>query len=308
MASLFKSVFRSEKAAVLNPPAELSSDLSLAPPKSSDSHPAATAPATEPAVPAANDPAVLQEFLLKNFLLEEQPAESATPEPPPPSVYIPEPLPEPIAEMESNLAASPLANLETNPIVTPEATPVANPIAVTLTEPEEDVVADTHLMAADVTPEPPKIDSSEWALEEALANHKDWLDSHAATGGKADLQKAQLEGRELIGVNLRYADLQDANLKSADLLLADLRDACLVRANLQETCLVGVNLEGANLEGAALESAMGLLPRQLAGANLHEASLPDTILEFNAPRIFSELPPLRRACSPPPWRSACSHA
>jgi uncharacterized protein YjbI with pentapeptide repeats len=66
------------------------------------------------------------------------------------------------------------------------------------------------------------------------------------------------------------------------MLLADLRDACLVRANLQEACLVGVNLEGANLEGASLESAMGLLPRQLAGANLHEASLPATILEFNA--------------------------
>ena len=76
MASLFKSVFRSGKTAVLSPPAELSSDLSLAPPTSSGSGAAATAPATEPAVPAANDPAVLQEFLLKNFLLAEQPAET----------------------------------------------------------------------------------------------------------------------------------------------------------------------------------------------------------------------------------------
>ena len=153
---------------------------------------------------------------------------------------------------------------------------------MTLTEPEKDVVADAELTPARTTPSSPKVDSSEWALEETLANHKEWLDSHGATGGKADLQNVQFEDRELIGVNLRYADLQDANLKSADLLLADLRDACLVRANLQESCLVGVNLEGANLEGAALESAMGLLPRQLAGANLHEASLPSTILEFNA--------------------------
>jgi uncharacterized protein YjbI with pentapeptide repeats len=96
-----------------------------------------------------------------------------------------------------------------------------------------------------------------------------------------------LQDTELIGANLRYADLQDANLKSADLLLADLRDACLVRADLQESCLVGANLEGANLEGASLESAMGLLPRQLAGANLHEASLPAPILEFNALADFA---------------------
>src|SRR5271169_4864916 len=294
MASIFKSVFRSEKTAVLNPPAEVSADISAPPPKSSDSGPAAVVPATEPAAPAPNDEAVLQDFLLRNFLLDEPPADTAKPEFLASSVYVPDPLPEPSTEQDvtpiaikaANPVASPMANLEANPVINPEASPttspVASPITVTLTEPEKDVVADTHLMAADATPEPPKIDSGEWALEEALANHKDWLDSHAATGGKADLQKVQLEGRELIGVNLRYADLQDANLKSADLLLADLRDACLVRANLQETRLVGINLEGANLEGAALESAMGLLPRQLAGANLHEASLPGTILEFNA--------------------------
>jgi uncharacterized protein YjbI with pentapeptide repeats len=154
--------------------------------------------------------------------------------------------------------------------------------ARTLIEPERKIVAQPVPTPADSTPAPPKIDTAEWALEEALANHKEWLDSHGATGAKGDLGKARLQDRELIGVSLRYADLQDANLKAADLLLADLRDACLVRANLQETCLVGVNLEGANLEGASLDSAMGLLPRQLAGANLHEASLPGSILEFNA--------------------------
>ena len=75
----------------------------------------------------------------------------------------------------------------------------------------------------------------------------------------------------MIGANLRFANLHDANLRSADLLLADLRDACLVRADLEDSCLVGANLEGANLEGASLETAMGLVPRQLAGANLRDA-------------------------------------
>jgi uncharacterized protein YjbI with pentapeptide repeats len=323
MQSLFKSIFSGGKTAVLNPPSEPHAEvpvevaveapagLSLAPPKSSSAHGAATAPAPAPSIePKPDDPAVLQDFLLKNFLLDEQPAQTATATPEPPLVYaqtrvaepeppfsyahIPDALPDltanadaipdviPQAAAEAHADASPHANSNSSSDANAHANADVSPIAMTLTEPEKDVVADAELTPARTTPSSPKVDSSEWALEETLANHKEWLDSHGATGGKADLQNVQFEDRELIGVNLRYADLQDANLKSADLLLADLRDACLVRANLQESCLVGVNLEGANLEGAALESAMGLLPRQLAGANLHEASLPSTILEFNA--------------------------
>jgi uncharacterized protein YjbI with pentapeptide repeats len=128
--------------------------------------------------------------------------------------------------------------------------------------------------------------SSDWALEERLASHKEWFESQGATGRRADLASANLEGAELIGINLRCADLQDANLKGTDLLLADLRGACLVRADLEESCLVGANLEGANLEGAMLETAMGLVPRQLAGANVRDTSLPKQIMEFEALREF----------------------
>ncbi|MGB9245670.1 MAG: pentapeptide repeat-containing protein, partial [Candidatus Acidiferrales bacterium] len=122
--------------------------------------------------------------------------------------------------------------------------------------------------------------ASDWAFEEKLAMHKEWVESQGISGKKIDLASAKLEGAELVGVNLRYADLQEADLKAADLLLADLRDTCLARANLEETCLVGANLEGANMEGAALASAMGLVPRQIAGANLRDATLPPQILEF----------------------------
>ncbi len=135
----------------------------------------------------------------------------------------------------------------------------------------------------DVLPSGP----SNWAFEEKLASHKEWVESQGATGKKVDLSCAELEGAELIGVNLRYADFHAANLKAADLLLTDLRDACLVRANLQESCLVGANLEGANLEGASMESAMGLVPRQLAGAILRDASLPQQILNFDSLAEFS---------------------
>ncbi len=319
MQSLFKSIFSGGKTAVLNPPSEVHAetrtevdaevhadapaDLSLAPHTSSG----AAAPAVEPSIaPPVNEEAVLQDFLLKNFLLDEQSAQTAAPayEPPPAYAHIPEPLPDSSSNAdlspEVSYEASPEPHADTSPSDVPTNsvadTPVevsqtnrdANPIALKLTEPEEEVAKAPEVTTANPASRSPKVDSSEWALEETLANHKEWLDSHGATGGKADLQNVQFEDRELIGVNLRYADLQDANLKSADLLLADLRDACLVRANLQESCLVGVNLEGANLEGAALESAMGLLPRQLAGANLHEASLPGTILEFNAIAEFRQ--------------------
>ena len=154
-------------------------------------------------------------------------------------------------------------------------------------ESKDDSVVIPSLHSAEGLAESARIDSGEWALEEALANHKQWLDSRGAAGRKASLREGKLEGMELISANLRYADLQDANLRAADLLLADLRDACLVRANLQDSCLVGANLEGANLEGASLESAMGLVPRQLAGTNLRDASLPAQMMQFDALAEFS---------------------
>ena len=132
--------------------------------------------------------------------------------------------------------------------------------------------------------------SSDWAFEEKLASHREWLDSQGAAGKKANWANVNLEDHELIGISLRFADLHAANLKGADLLLADLRDTCLVRANLQEACLVGANLEGANLEGASLATSLGLVARQLAGTNLHDASLPEEVTEFGALAEFE------RAC------------
>ena len=134
----------------------------------------------------------------------------------------------------------------------------------------------------------PQLPASDWALAEKLAVHKEWVESRGSAGKKADFAEAELQHMDLINVELRYADLQGANLKGSDLLLADLRDACLVRTNLQDCCLVGANLEGANLEGANLDGAMGLLPRQLAGANLHDASIPDPIARFEARSLFAQ--------------------
>ncbi len=135
--------------------------------------------------------------------------------------------------------------------------------------------------------ESPASSGRDWRLEEKLASHLEWLDSHGKSGIRADLADANLEGQELIGVKLKFADLHDANLRAADLLLADLRDASLVRADMEDSCLVGANLEAANLEGASLETAMGLVPRQIAGANLRDALLPPQIMEFEAAAKFA---------------------
>lgn len=135
--------------------------------------------------------------------------------------------------------------------------------------------------------EPRRAAYRDWALDEKLASHREWVESHGLTGTRADLSGAELEAADLISVNLRMADLHDANLRAADMLLADLRDACLVRADLEESCLVGANLEGANLEGASLETAMGLVPRQIAGANLRDALLAPQLMEFEAEAKFA---------------------
>ncbi|HTS10681.1 MAG TPA: pentapeptide repeat-containing protein [Candidatus Limnocylindrales bacterium] len=174
------------------------------------------------------------------------------------------------------LAGIELAASAINEAATVEAPANAEAVAIASATPANSGSADSH--AAPTIP----LAASDWAFEERLAAHKEWVETRGVNGNKANFAGAALEGAEMIGVNLRYADLQDANLKSADLLLADLRDACLVRADLQESCLVGANLEGANLEGASLDTAMGLVPRQLAGANLRDASLPEQVAHFEA--------------------------
>lgn len=203
-----------------------------------------------------NEDAKLKEFLAENFLLDTPAAEGSL-------AMASE------AETVAPVASEPSSE---DPVKAAEGTKSQAPLD----------------SSSEVSKELLQAVSSEWAFEEKLAGHKEWVESQGATGRKADFCGAKLEGVELISVNLRYADLQDADLTSADLLLADLRDACLVRANLQEACLVGANLEGANMEGASLETSMGLVPRQLAGANLREVSLPAQLLEFPAQTEFQD--------------------
>ena len=120
--------------------------------------------------------------------------------------------------------------------------------------------------------------------------------------GGANLQKASLWECDLQGARLALANLQEANLTQANLMKANLREsnlkrANLTRANLQEARLSLSSLNGAilgranlqdatlhhavlyeaNLQEATLKGVKGLQIKQLRGANMSSAELPEGI-------------------------------
>lgn len=264
----------------------------------------------------SSDDSALREFLRKNFLYEDSPdpncsevasgqigAETIALEP---SRHAP--LVAPVSEPSPPEAES--LDAPAQPDKSPDSTggephpPAAGSSLGAVPKPAPEIPTGPGIPASDESlaptvgfgspiannanhPDPPPVPASDWAFEEKLASHKEWIDSKGLAGRRASFTDARLQGAELISVNLRYADLHAANMQAADLLLADLRDTCLTRVDLEESCLVGANLEAANLEGASLHTAMGLVNRQLAGANLRDASLPEQILEFPALEEFA---------------------
>jgi hypothetical protein len=76
--------------------------------------------------------------------------------------------------------------------------------------------------------------------------------------GWADLKGANLKGADLRGTYLGWADLRWADLRWADLRGTDLSGADLREANLEGANLKGANLSGADLKGADLRGAEGI--------------------------------------------------
>ena len=113
-------------------------------------------------------------------------------------------------------------------------------------------------------------------LAATLKAHAEWAENRGwfnpEVSGRANLCNANL-----LGANLKRADLGEANLEGADLRLAKLEGAYLgganlKGANLERAYLIGAKLVGANLEGADLGWA-NLYGAKLVGANLEEAYL-----------------------------------
>jgi uncharacterized protein YjbI with pentapeptide repeats len=95
-------------------------------------------------------------------------------------------------------------------------------------------------------------------------------------------------GAKLINADLSGADLRNVNLTDADMTGANLERAVLTDANLQGVTLLRSNLRAANLENADLSRAVGLLPEQVAGANLAGARLPEEFDDFDGLRVVEE--------------------
>ena len=89
---------------------------------------------------------------------------------------------------------------------------------------------------------------------------------------KANLSGAELIGADLSGATLHGADLENAELSGADLKRAKLHGAYLKRAKLHGTDLKNAELHGAYFEWAELSGA-DLKRAKLHGAYLHGAYL-----------------------------------
>jgi len=126
-------------------------------------------------------------------------------------------------------------------------------------------------------------------LEDVLEKHAIWLDSAGETGARADFSRRNLACADMVDVRLQDALLNKTILKGADLTLADLRGADLLQANLSEANLLGTQFQQANLQAADLRGATGLLSRQLAGANLFGASIPEAISVLDGLKAVREV-------------------
>jgi hypothetical protein len=86
-------------------------------------------------------------------------------------------------------------------------------------------------------------------LNKILQKHNDWLND--IEGGV----QADLEGANLSGCDLKFANLENSYLKGANLSGCDLRFAKLIGACLGNADLSGANLENADLVYADLQNA-----------------------------------------------------
>jgi uncharacterized protein YjbI with pentapeptide repeats len=122
--------------------------------------------------------------------------------------------------------------------------------------------------------------SPSYTLQEILDSHRLWLQSKKKQGAKADLSNRRIDA--LVNADLREADLHSANLSGTNLRDTKLERANLSQANFSKANLHGTSFREANLHGADLTDTTGLLPRQLAGADVSDARLPANFPLFTA--------------------------
>ena len=110
------------------------------------------------------------------------------------------------------------------------------------------------------------------AVEELRA--RGWLSGGSLE--RAHLRFVHLQGADLYGANLQDANLCMADLRWADLSMVNLEGARLNKADLYRADLSEANLHGAFMTRANLQGARNLAEAQLAQASrLRGATLPD---------------------------------
>ena len=119
-------------------------------------------------------------------------------------------------------------------------------------------------------------------LDLVLMHHRQWLESKGRLGKRAELKGIDLNGRELFGVILTRAVIQDVNFCGANLRTSNFQGASILgcrlsQAHIQWSILTGAVLEGcdvtrANLQFAEVSNAT-IAGVDFSGAFFHNAYL-----------------------------------
>ncbi|HTE19947.1 MAG TPA: pentapeptide repeat-containing protein [Armatimonadota bacterium] len=121
-------------------------------------------------------------------------------------------------------------------------------------------------------------------LKEAALSGADMVnvDFSRANLERADLRGAQLENANFRGAHLEEAELSGSNVLNIDLSEANLRGASLRGADLHGAKVQDADLRDTDLRDADLTGVTGLVARQLAGADVCGARLPEPTAHFGA--------------------------
>ena len=123
-------------------------------------------------------------------------------------------------------------------------------------------------------------DISEAAIELAVSNHAEWIETGGKSGKRLELEGVRITsysfcGKSLAGARFRRCSFNGLDMSSIVLDMADLTNADLTHTNLKSASLKGTTLRGAdlsnsNMTGARIE-AMVLRGNKLWPANLDRA-------------------------------------
>jgi len=111
-------------------------------------------------------------------------------------------------------------------------------------------------------------------LEQGVERWNQWRQNRECARLIPDLSKANIEWKNLRGIDFYNTNLDQANLDSVDIQGANLREATLFKADLRSATLIKANLCMANLREANLNKAV------LRGADIQRADLQEASLNY----------------------------